>query len=571
MIDIEKLCPMCMGNNQGEEICPTCGFNQTTQNPQDALPIKHILAERFVLGKATAKNSEGITYIAYDIKEEKVVDVKEYLPKGASKRNPDKTVSVVPGCEFAFNEGLMEFLEINRTLIDEQLQSIPTVYSAFEENGTCYAALDRINGITLEDFLERNGKTLKWEQARPLFLPLIDTIIALNEQRIFHYAISPETIIVGRDAKLRLSNICVKSTRCMENDIEPELFDGYAAPEQYADTNLSVGAYTDVYGLSATLFRTLIGMIPPKADERIENDGMTIPSKYADELPRQVLVALANGLQVLPNNRTSSVEAFKNELVYGETEDSVRRAAQARKAAKEAELAKEISSDTKIAEKVRKKAEKAEKGVSGAKYALISAVCTTAVFLIIGAIVVYVFKDTLFPKKEKPKTPTTSMPQIESIGTMDPGADVQITKHYKVPQLNGMYYSQLEEVLKDDYDNFTFEIKGQEYSDKARGTICAQSINAGSSVVKGTKIELTISLGPKEIKIANVIGQTKDEAILELLKQGFLYENIIIEEKYDTTKKPDVVIKQTPTYGTKVNTNVAVTIYVNSYKGEGDE
>lgn len=564
MIDTEKLCPMCMGNNEGEGLCPICGFDQTMQNPQDALPIKYMLAERFIIGKATGKNSEGITYTAYDTKEEKVVEIKEYLPSGASKRNPDKTVSVVAGCEFAYNEGLMEFLEINRTLIDIQLQSVPEVYSAFEENGTCYAVMDKISGITLSDFLERNGTTLKWEQARPLFLPLIDTIIALNEKRIYHLGISPETVIVGRDAKLRLSAICVHSTRCEANDIVPQLFDGFAAAEQYSGTNLNVGAHTDVYGLSATIFRTLIGMLPPKADERIDNDSMTIPSKFADELPRQVLVALANGLQVLPQNRTSTVEAFKNELVYGETQESVRRAAQARKAAREAELAREISSDTKIAEKNRKKAEKAEKGVSAAKYALISAACTAGIFLLIGLIVVIMFKDTFFPKEEKDKTPDTSMPQYESIGDVDPGANEQITKLYRVPNIEGKYYSQIE----GEYEEFKFEIKGKEYSDRARGTICSQTVKAGTDVAKGTKIELIISLGPKEIKIANVIGKTKDEAVLELLKQGFIYENITIEEKYDSSKKPEVVIKQTPTYSSTVNTDIAVTIYVNSYEGE---
>ncbi len=565
MIDTEKLCPMCMGNNEGEQFCPICGFDKATQNPQDALPIKYMLAERFIIGKATAKNSEGITYIAYDTKEEKVVEIKEYLPSGASKRNPDKTVSVVSGCEFAYNEGLMEFLEINRTLIDIQLQSVPEVYSAFEENGTCYAVMDKVSGITLADFLERNGKTLKWEQARPLFLPLIDTIIALNEKRIFHLGISPETVIVGRDAKLRLSAICVHSTRCVENDIAPELFDGFAAAEQYADMNLSVGAHTDVYGLSATLFRTLIGMIPPKADERINNDSMTIPSKFADELPRQVLVALANGLQVLPNNRTSTVEAFKNELVYGETQESVRRAAEARKAAREAELAREISSDTKIAEKTRKKAEKQEKGTSSAKYALVSALCTAGFFLILALIVVFVFRDTIFPKTQQDdKTPTTSMPSQPAIGDVDEDANQTIAKLYRVPALVGKYYSQLD----GEYEEFKFEITGQEYSDKARGTICSQSVKAGSDVAKGTKIELVISLGPKEIKVANVIGKTKDEAVLELLKQGFIYENISVEEKYDSSKSPAVVIKQTPTYGSTVNTNIAVTIYVNSYKGD---
>ena len=567
MIDTEKLCPMCMGNNEGEGLCPTCGFDQTAQNPQDALPIKYMLSERFIIGKAKAQNSEGITYIAYDTKDEKVVEVKEYLPSGVSKRNPDKTVSVVAGCEFAFNEGLMEFLEINRTLIDIEFQAIPEVYSAFEENGTCYAILEKIDGITLEDFLERNGSTLKWEQARPLFLPLIDTIIALNEKRIFHLAISPETIIVGRDAKLRLSGICVKSTRCQQNDINVQLMDGFAAAEQYADTNLNIDAHTDVYGLSATIFRTLIGMIPPKADERINNDSMTIPSKFADELPRQVLVALANGLQVLPKNRTSTVEAFKNEIVYGETQESVRRAAQARKAAREAELAKEISSDTKIAKKVQKKAEKAEKGVSGAKYAIVSAVCTTGIILVIALIVLLLVKDKFVPTVQQDNTPSSSMPSQPSIGDVQPGADDKLTISSEVPDLVGKYYSQID----GEYDDFKLEIVGQEYSDKTRGTIISQSVKAYSDAPKGTKIELVISLGPKEIEIANVIGKTKDEAIIELLRQGFLYENISVETISRTDDPLGVVLKQTPTYGSIENTHIAVTIYVNEYSEENQE
>ena len=63
------------------------------------------------------------------------------------------------------------------------------------------------------------------------------------------------------------------------------------------------------------------------------------------------------------------------------------------------------------------------------------------------------------------------------------------------------------------------------------------------------------------------INAGRDEVYKSLLDT----ERVAEEEKYDTTKKPDVVIKQTPTYGTKANTNIAVTIYVNSYKGDGDE
>ena len=99
-----------------------------------------------------------------------------------------------------------------------------------------------------------------------------------------------------------------------------------------------------------------------------------------------------------------------------------------------------------------------------------------------------------------------------------------------------------------------------------RGQICAQSVAEGTGVVRDTKIELTISLGPKEIKIANVLGLDETNAKLELLKQGFLYDNIEVLEKYDEDHEPGVVLEQEPKYGTQVSADSAVKIYINSYK-----
>ena len=118
------------------------------------------------------------------------------------------------------------------------------------------------------------------------------------------------------------------------------------------------------------------------------------------------------------------------------------------------------------------------------------------------------------------------------------------------------------------YEKFEFVIKGKEYSDKyQRGQICAQSVAEGTGVVRDTKIELTISLGPKEIKIANVLGLDETNAKLELLKQGFLYDNIEVSEKYDEDHEPGVVLEQEPKYGTQASADSAVKIYINSYTG----
>ena len=47
-----------------------------------------------------------------------------------------------------------------------------------------------------------------------------------------------------------------------------------------------------------------------------------------------------------------------------------------------------------------------------------------------------------------------------------------------------------------------------------------------------------------------------------------MYENIKILEKYDEDSEPGVVLEQSPEYGEKVSTDVAVEIYINSYEGD---
>ncbi len=554
-MNTDRLCPGCMNDNGGEKICSICGTDASSQNDNFCLPVRFLLSERYVIGKAIAVSTEGITYIAWDNSSSSAVHIKEYYPKGIANRNPDKTVSVVQGSEFYFNEGLMDFMEINKKLIASELQSVISVLTVFEENGTVYAVTPIISGITLSNFLERNGGSLRWEQARPLFLPLIDTLKDLHEMGTIHGGISPETIIVGRDGKLRFNGVCIPRLRMASSDSPAELYSGYAAAEQYGKLDASLSATSDVYGLSATLFRVLIGTAPPSAELRLLSDSLSIPAKFADELPRQVLVAIANGMQVNPANRTENIDVFKNELVYGETQENIRKAANNRASAQavEKQTAKATSS-------------KAKGG--SVKYAAISAGITAALFLVVAVVLCIVFKEEIFGTGEPTfnNSDIASMPKVDSIGDVDPDAAESVIL-YEVPNFAGKYYYQLED--EDNYERFKFTIKVKEYSDKyERGMICAQSVAAGTPVENETEIQLTISLGPKEITVANVLGLDEMSAKLELLKQGFLYENIIVDEMYDSESAPGVVLRQTPEYNESVNSEILVTIYINSFEGE---
>ena len=565
MIDINRLCPGCMNETAGDRICSICGYDSVSKNDVDCLNVRFLLNGRYVIGKVVDRSSEGVTYLAFDKNKNKPVSIKEYFPLSISIRNPDKTVSVKSEENFFFNEGLLEFIDLNKKLSRLENVAVIPVESVFEDNGTAYAVFAQNNGITLSNFLEVNGGSLKWEQARPLFLPLIDTIITLNSNGVIHGGISPESIIVGRDGKLRLSNISVIETRFASEKFETVIYPGCAAIEQYSAEKGNIGAFTDVYGLAATIFRVIIGVFPPPANERIKNDSMSIPSHFADELPRQVLVSLANALQIKIAGRTPTVEKFRDELVYGETTENIKRAENKRRMEEE-------EHSKRIAEKIEKNdpdSAKGKKEPSAFKYALIAALSTVGVFVVLSAILSFtVFKDYFFPKKvvEKPSD-VSSMPSVASIGEVDEGADDVKVKLYPVPDLSGKYYSQLEEIKE--LDDFVVNISGKAFSDTApRGTICAQSVEAGKEVERNTQIDITISLGPAKIKVANVLELEPDMAKLELLKQGFLFENIEIIEKYDSDSAPGVVISQEPKYGEVVSTDIAVKLYVNSYKDE---
>ncbi|MBQ6816602.1 MAG: PASTA domain-containing protein [Clostridia bacterium] len=563
MLNTERLCVGCMNDNGGEKICSICGYDSKQQNADDQLPIRYWLKDRYLVGRVCDSNGEGITYIGWDNISDQIVNIREYFPIGIAARNNDKTVKIVEGNEFTFNEGILDFIELNRKL--HSLKDLPALLQGvevFEENGTAYSITRSVSGITLREFLIRNGGNLKWEQARPLFLPVITTLQGLHDAGILHRGISPETIIVGRDGKLKITGITIKAVRMSKSSMTAQLFPGFSAIEQYGyDLQMQDGKYTDVYGIAATLFRVLMGAVPTDASDRISNDNMQIPASMAETLPKYVLSALANALQIMPENRIKTIEAFRLALTPVSTDTLVKPAAPTKKAEPKKPALKTESN---------KKQAKLKKSNKTKKYAILSAAITAGVFIIIAVIF---FIITSGNKPEQPNTPANNNPDSNITSQMPDGSGETIIpntpneKLYQVPDLLKRPYAEITKNI--DYKVlFEFEVTDKQFSDTVpRGAVISQNPTSDQTVKSGTKIQLTLSLGPRMVSVPNVAELTKEQAVLELMKQGFLYENIIIENGYDATKKPNSVIVTEPAAGTKVDTDSAITVTLNTYTG----
>ncbi len=547
MNNTDRLCMGCMNDNGGEKICPICGYNSAEAPDPSCLKPGTWIKERYLVGRVFEKSGEGVTYIGWDNLNNNVIYVKEYFPQGLCLRNADMSVSIIEGKEYEFNNGIMQFIEISKNI--EGLEALPCimpVVETIEQNGTAYSMLKAAAGITLREFLLRNGGNLKWEQAKPLFVPLIATLDGMHKAGIIHGGISPETVIVGRDGKLHVFGVAIPQLRDATSEFASQIFPGFAAIEQYKE-EYAVGAHTDVYGLAATLFRVLIGNPPMAATERLERDNMSIPAKFAETIPPYVLSALANALQILPENRTKNMEDFRAALAPKSVDVPVRTASDERTA---------VSSSG-----------------SNKKYTIIAAAATAGLLLAIALILVFtVFKDDIFGKKEPDVTSSVSAPSVSSVGEVDPNvSDEPIERTYPVPDFTKNEKGELckyGDIIENvEYAQiFKFSIKETRCSNKhPEGTIIEQSVAAGEKVKKETEISFVVSAGPAEIKLPNLAGKSDVDAYVELLELGFSADNIEFVDKYDDTKEPELIIDTDIPAGTKVSRFAKIIIYINSY------
>ncbi len=553
MLNTERLCLGCMNDNGGEGVCSICGYDSKENNDKEFLAVRSWIKDRYLVGNAFENNGEGITYIGWDNQNDSIVNIREYFPKGAAIRKGDGSVSIASGNEFTFNEGIINFLELNRKLATlVGLPSLPETVEIFEENGTAYVITKTVQGITLREFLIRNGGNLNWEQARPLFLPLITTVAALHEAGIIHRGISPETIMVGRDGKLRLGGICIRPVRMSRSNMTIQLFPGFSAVEQYGyDIECRDGKYTDVYGMAATLFRVLMGKAPTDVTERISDDNMQIPARYAETLPKFVLSALANALQIMPENRTQDMDAFRISLtpVAGETATAPKPVAH-----------------TQVVNTPTTAVATAKPESSGKKYAIIASAVTATVFIVLALVGYFVFgKPADNNGGDVSSTPSQAVSQPLPDEQTDPvETPVDDTNLFQVPDLIGKKYSDVIDNV--DYKSFfTFEVVDKNFSDKyPRGYIISQTPTSDQSVKKGTNIQIVLSLGPKNVAIPDLTGKTLDEARFELMKLGFDYNNIEPIFVYEAGKTPNTVIGIEPGIGMGVDTDTHIILRVNT-------
>lgn len=212
--------------------------------------------------------------------------------------------------------------------------SLPHVYRVFndDKNACAYMLMDFINGPNLEQLRQRQPeKRFSLSQVMRILAPIFDVVSYLHEQNspIIHRDIKPANIIVPTtddEAKLVDFGIAKEYDQDATTTAVRRCSPGYGAPEQYGQ---GTNPRTDIYGLGATFYTLLTGVVPLDAFYRVTQlgskniDPLKPVTQLVPDVPTPVANAISRAMAINSDDRFATVKEFWQELsAYASSEPS---------------------------------------------------------------------------------------------------------------------------------------------------------------------------------------------------------------------------------------------------------
>lgn len=470
--------------------------------------------------------------------------------------------------------------------------NIVNVYDVGEDDGIYYIVMELVEGITLKEYIQHNGR-MPYQKALDFLIQIASGIEVAHEHHTIHRDIKPQNIIVSNTGTLKVTDFGI-ARAASSNTIASNAMGSvhYISPEQarggFSDER------SDIYSLGITFYEMLTGRVPFQAENNVTvalmhiKGEMILPREYYPDIPMSVEKIVLKATQKKPERRYLTMNALIADLkrVYMDPRADVVMASMMPTDAPTIEISEDELSEIKNGahmnenglqmfpvsreldeanqelenmfleqnldddydfEEVKEKPSKKE--AAGAvdpklqKIITISAIVATVIIAIILIVLISAatgwFK---FGKKDK-------QPATEEVQT--------------VSMINVLGLSEEEAIEKLEEAGISYKIS-YEYSDTVEeGFVMLQSEEEGALIEVRKTVKIVVSQGAEMVTVPNLIGKEESEAETLLEEAGFKIKH---DYAYSDDVEKDYVIEQTPDGGQQAEKGSIVTIVISSGK-----
>ncbi len=292
-------------------------------DPRTPLPTNTEL-EDYRIERVIGRGSFSLVYRALEKGTGHQVVIKEYFPKHFSIRKEDNTVVPLDGKKlFIFSEGFKQFFNEAMALNKISHPHVLKTHNMFRANKTAYLVSLNIGGRDLKWFLSSVHEPMNQALVFKVFMPILSALNFLHGAQLLHLDIKPANILLQPNSESLLLDFGAAQRMNSSKRINnmQTLTHGFAPPEQY-DKKKSLGPWTDIYAVAATLYYS-IACKPPAKSKNSENESKLSLEKYSTSYEPYLLHAVNRCLAYDPNTRFDNVDEFAAALLDGSNWDSL--------------------------------------------------------------------------------------------------------------------------------------------------------------------------------------------------------------------------------------------------------
>ena len=488
---------------------------------------------RYEIGEVIGEGGMAVVYSAWDIEDQIPVAIKilrdEYLGN---------------------DEFIRRFKDESKAIAVLSHKNIVKVYDVSFGDRIQYIVMEYIDGITLKDYIEKNGP-VNWKETIHFVTQILRALQHAHDKGIIHRDVKPQNIMLLEDGTIKVTDFGIarfskNTTRSMTMTNKAIGSVHYISPEQARGE--STDAKSDLYSLGVMMYEMLTGKLPFDADNAVSVAIMQLqsdpepPRKINPDIPVGLEEIIIKTMQKEPKKRYRSATEMYNDLLRFKKNPSIRfsynyddveekneqpRVSTVKKIDTESPYKDEDDWDDDIDDDERK-SNPAAQIIIGSVIAF-AAVCL--VFLVLA-----VFK----------------------------GFSNNSTTDVLVPNLIGLDFTN---VNKDKATyNFKWDVTNIYDVDKPLNIIISQDPQPSEKKIKeGSTIKITVNSEETSINLPNVDGRTKDDAVAKIKSVNLVPEVLMVLDN----QTAEGYVKQTyPLSGSKITIGSPVKIYVSKKAGE---
>jgi beta-lactam-binding protein with PASTA domain/tRNA A-37 threonylcarbamoyl transferase component Bud32 len=400
-----------------------------------------------------------------------------------------------------------------------QHQHVVAVYDRGEYDGTYYIAMEYLEGRSLKTIVQQEAP-LDPDRAIDLIIQVLRAARFAHRRGIIHRDLKPHNVIVDAEDRAKVTDFGIARAGASDMTQTGSIMGTaqYLSPEQAQGQ--SVSAASDIYSIGIMLYELLTGRVPFEGESAVTialkqvNERPERPSAYNPAVTPALEEAVMRALEKDPARRYPDADAFIAAL----------------------QAAREGTATTVLAAPPPPLEPPSE---------------------------AYAYPDEPLPPRE-PREGGRWWLWVLAVLVAALGLAAVLllpgTQKVSVPTVVGADQANAEAKLRQDGFSVDTTLKT---ADQPKGQVIGQDPTGGTKAKKGSTVTLTVSDGPQQVAVPQVVGLTVSSARGRLEKAGL--EASEREENSDTVAKGRVV-SVSPTEGQKVDKGSSVTLVVSSGK-----